>query len=336
MTDNRISYLDILKIIALFFVVCIHLVAGLFVEQPVDSDVWFRANAIDSVSRWCVPVFVMVSGALMLRPDKYLSIKRLYLKNIVRLVIAFLAWSLFYALVSVYRDGFQGFQSLFEMIVFGKYHMWFIFMIVGVYIMIPVLRLIAQSRTILIYTIIIWFILLLLSEWALLFPGTRYSALMAKASLDIGYLGYALVGYWLSTCSMSKQKLFVLVCLGALGMLVTFVGTTGLSLADGACDVLYDYCSINVAVSAMAVFALVKRSVGHRTWNASAQRLVSEMGDRSLGVYFVHVFFLELLNINIASFNVLEVALYACGIFALSYIVAFLLRFIPKIGKYIA
>ncbi len=37
MADNRIAYLDILKIAALFFVVCIHLVAGLFVGQPVAS-----------------------------------------------------------------------------------------------------------------------------------------------------------------------------------------------------------------------------------------------------------------------------------------------------------
>ena len=122
MADNRIAYLDILKIAALFFVVCIHLVAGLFVGQPVDSDAWLRANVIDSASRWCVPVFVMVSGALMLRPDKDLSIKRLYSKNIARIAIAFLVWSLFYALISVYRDGFEGWRSLFEMIVLGKYH----------------------------------------------------------------------------------------------------------------------------------------------------------------------------------------------------------------------
>lgn len=336
MADNRIAYLDILKIAALFFVVCIHLVAGLFVGQPVDSDVWLRANAIDSASRWCVPVFVMVSGALMLRSDKDHSIKRLYSKNIARIVIAFLAWSLFYALISVYRDGFEGWRSLFEMIAFGKYHMWFVFMILSVYMLLPVLRLIAQNRMVLTYAIIIWLVLLLVSEWAQLFPGTIYSDLIAKVSLNIGYLGYALVGYWLSTYSISKRMVISLACLGILGMLVTFVGTVGLSLADGACDTLYDYCSVNVAASAIAVFAFAKQTIGCRVWNGNAQRVVSKMGDRSLGVYFVHVFFLELFDINIASFNVMEIALYACGIFALSYIVTFLLRSIPKIGKCIA
>ena len=106
-----------------------------------------------------------------------------------------------------------------------------------------------------------------------------------------------------------------------------------MSLADGACDTLYDYCSANVAASAIAVFAFARQTTGRRVWNGNVQRVVSKMGDRSLGVYFVHVFFLELFDINIASFNVIEIALYACGIFALSYIVAFLLRSIPKIGS---
>lgn len=52
-----------------------------------------------------VPLFLMCSGALMLRPEKELPLKRLYLHNILRLVIAMLVWSFAYKLWGLYFPG---------------------------------------------------------------------------------------------------------------------------------------------------------------------------------------------------------------------------------------
>lgn len=66
MDKSRTAYFDYLKIIATFAVVVIHTVAKKWYSAGVESTEWQILNLYDSLSRWAVPIFVMVSGALFL------------------------------------------------------------------------------------------------------------------------------------------------------------------------------------------------------------------------------------------------------------------------------
>jgi surface polysaccharide O-acyltransferase-like enzyme len=66
--------LDFLRVLAAFFVIMLHTSSGVVTTNPdIQSVTWWTGNLFDSYSRWCVPVFVMISGTLLPR----LQIRRL-------------------------------------------------------------------------------------------------------------------------------------------------------------------------------------------------------------------------------------------------------------------
>lgn len=88
MKKDRVVYFDYLKIIAALAVIMIHIASENWYTIDVESTKWFCLNFYDSIARFGVPVFVMISGALFL--DKKVKISEIYSKYILRLVIAFI------------------------------------------------------------------------------------------------------------------------------------------------------------------------------------------------------------------------------------------------------
>lgn len=76
--NNRIEYLDLLRILASIAVVIIHICSSKWYAINSNTNEWSILNIYDSLSRWAVPVFVMISGAIFLSSDY--SIEKLYKK----------------------------------------------------------------------------------------------------------------------------------------------------------------------------------------------------------------------------------------------------------------
>ena len=85
--------MDLLKSLAITGVILIHVSAGGY-SHPVGSFHWLSALFWGSVSRASVPIFLMVTGALMLDPRRELTLRQLWLQKIPRLLAALLAWAL--------------------------------------------------------------------------------------------------------------------------------------------------------------------------------------------------------------------------------------------------
>lgn len=83
----------------------IHVAADNWNAADVRSFEWQVFNFYDSLVRFGVPVFVMISGALFLKPDKDIPVKKLYSKYIFRIVIAFVFWSFIYAARGYMKTG---------------------------------------------------------------------------------------------------------------------------------------------------------------------------------------------------------------------------------------
>lgn len=94
---NRIYYLDVLRVIACLSVIMIHASARYVVYDFGSINFWI-ANVLDSVSRVAVPLFVMISGALMLDERYSYSTKKLS-KHIIRMIIFFIFWSALYCII---------------------------------------------------------------------------------------------------------------------------------------------------------------------------------------------------------------------------------------------
>src|SRR3712207_2098915 len=89
-------WVDNLRIVAAFAVVVIHVSSGVMDEQATGSTNWWIGNLYNSMMRWCVPAFVMVSGLLLLDPSKNESIRLFYRKRTRRVLVPLLFWTMFF------------------------------------------------------------------------------------------------------------------------------------------------------------------------------------------------------------------------------------------------
>ena len=252
---ERIVYFDYLRVFAIFAVIMLHVAVQNFESVDVNGFEWQTFNFFNSISRWGVPVFVMISGVLFL--NKEIPIKDLYLKYSLRLIIAFIIWSVIYLLCfGEYTDKL----SLLIELIHGHYHMWFIPMIIGLYICVPIIKLIVNNEKVMKYYLVLVFIFAFLVPWTTYLAYDFGNKLITTGAgalrLDIdymymhlvlGYAGYFVLGYCLNKVDFSKRQRTIIYLLGLIG----FASTIGLELgfalktqkSTGTC---YGNFSVNV------------------------------------------------------------------------------------------
>lgn len=101
-------WLNNARIIAILAVVLLHVSSRVITWSELGSNDWWYANLYDSLVRWCVPVFVMISGALLLAPEKAEPLGVFYKKRASRILSPLVFWSLFYMLWDFSRNMLKG------------------------------------------------------------------------------------------------------------------------------------------------------------------------------------------------------------------------------------
>ena len=244
---KRKVYCDYLRLIATFAVVFIHVAASNWSNVDVNGMQWQVFNIYDSLVRWGVPIFVMISGALFLNRD--VPIKNIYSKYILRMVIAFISWSLFYAILTT--DTFQhgliySLKSHIGTLVTGHYHMWFVLMIIGLYMCIPLMKKIVSDETVMKYFLKLSFIFSFMVPWLLKivndFVGYNNGMIQKMVttidsnltnmgmSMVLGYTFYFILGYYLDRVELKKKVRMMIYAAGILGFIFTVVADAGLSI----------------------------------------------------------------------------------------------------------
>lgn len=342
---ERTVYFDYLRVFAMFAVIIIHLSAQNFESTDVNGFAWQTFNFFNSMARWSVPVFVMISGALFL--GKEIPVKKLYSKYVLRMVISFLAWSVVYLPFSgEYADK----ASLVIELMHGHYHMWFIPMIAGLYISVPVINKIVENEKVMRYYLKLAFVFAFLVPWvttlAYDFAHQLIITGVAAIRLDIdymymnivlGYVSYFILGYCLDKAVFSKQQRTVIYLIGIIG----FVLTIGLNLiaslkAQKPWGNYYGYFNVNVLFECIAVFVWFKyRKYSRIKWNSFVQKL----SKYSFGAYLVHLLIIEQFNIrfglNTLSFHsVLAMICLGSLVFIISFFISAILNQIPIVKKY--
>ena len=139
---KRNSSLDILRIIATLMVIMIHCSAAFVSGYGLGTVEFLWGNVFDSVSRIGVPLFVMISGALFLDESREITIKRVLSKNVLNLGVITLIWAVIYSvryqIIAPLEVGNAiNTQNVFMRILNGHYHMWYLYMTIGLYLMVP-------------------------------------------------------------------------------------------------------------------------------------------------------------------------------------------------------
>ena len=141
--QRNYSY-DILRIIAVIAVVTIHSCSQLLTKTEFQSAEFTLGNFLDSFARLAVPLFLMISGSLMLNEEKSVPLKK-SIKSAGNIYFLLLCWSAVYAVAfkliyPLMTGGNINIKAFAKAFINGHYHLWYLFMIIGIYLLTPILR----------------------------------------------------------------------------------------------------------------------------------------------------------------------------------------------------
>jgi surface polysaccharide O-acyltransferase-like enzyme len=341
---------DLIRTVAIGLVVLLHASNEALQASSVPMPFWWTALVYKSLSLSCVPLFVMLSGALLLQPAKLNEPIRVFLKKrLTRIGLAFVFWSMVYlawgffvynvpvtldnVLQGIVKDLFTG----------AWYQFWFIYLIIGLYLVTPILRVIIAygNQRITRYLIALWFAGVAILP--LIQLGFGYT-LDAGVFVLGGFIGYFVMGSYLQKITLRNAILYGL-------LIACFVGTvfsvwlmtyplSGLEQSD----YFLGYLTVNVIVGSAALFLLLLKV--KPDWPGTKNPLrpvVQAISNNTLPIFLFHVIILETLERGLLGFKisyttlnpVIEIPLLAALTFFITLGLVLLMRRVPVLKKLI-
>lgn len=373
--SKHIVWLDVVRLVAMFTVVCCHSADpfNFYAGDPTAdiASIKYWGAVYGSLLRPCVPLLVMITGALLL-PVKEES-GPFYKKRISRVFWPFLVWSVLYNLFP-WLTGVLGFEPD-VILTFFPYagedvtrqaltvslgyigqipmnfsvvdvHMWYIYLLIGLYLYMPIFSAWVEKAS---EKAKLWF----LFGWSvtLFVPYLREYVnpyIWGACSWNefymlyyfAGFNGYLLLGHYLRHHDWSLSKILLAgIPMFVVGFGVTFAGfrhiTSLPEFTEEQLELFFYYCSPNVVMMTIPIFLLCKKVEIHSVW---IQKALANLTVCGFGVYMIHYFFtgpsvalMRTLHIPIC----LQIPLAAVLAFAVSWALVLLIRRLTgKTAKY--
>ncbi|MDO4749435.1 MAG: acyltransferase family protein [Eubacteriales bacterium] len=313
---ERDPALDILKCICCVGVIIIHTASLGFSTYIVRCFNWMSSAAWSCMFRFCVPVFLMCTGAVLLDPQKEMSIRRIMTRYFLRMLLILMFWSLMYDLYFVaaklvlYREYEAGafLQAFVNTLTFRHYfHLYYLQMLLIFYLFLPALRVFTAhaDRNVFRYILIIWFILGIVFPYVWKFePMASNDGVPAQYPLSNTYaaIGYAMLGWYVRSSRPGREQAGRYIGLLILGYALVFGGTVAVSLyLDTPYGDLMEGMTPGVALMALGLFGTVSSLTAGKGPMPRAERFARA----SFCIYLIHHFFVLAfrgLNINVYLF----------------------------------
>lgn len=366
--DKRIVWLDFVKFIAIFMMIAVHCTDN--VTPAERSEPWYNlwGSFYGSFMRPAIPLFVMVTGALLL-PVKE-NISAFYKKRLTRLIVPFIIWSVLYNLFpwitgllglspTVINDFFawaepdQSFSGALHNILMIPFNfsmlavqMWYVYLLIGLYLYMPIFSAwvrqasLKEQKVFLALWLVSLFIPYLREYLTKNLWGTCSWNEFGLLYYFAGFNGYLLLGHYLRHHDWSLSKIMLTgIPMFVVGFGVTFAGfrhiTSLPEFTEEQLELFFYYCSPNVVMMTIPIFLLCKKVEIHSAW---IQKALANLTVCGFGVYMIHYFFtgpsvalMRTLHIPIC----LQIPLAAVLAFAVSWALVLLIRRLTgKTAKY--
>lgn len=345
---ERQMFLDILRVMATCAVVLLHTVTGVMdrvdmAGYPMEKTVFL---VLMDLVTWCVPIFVMISGYLFLQPDRELSWQKMFVKYCKRILLALFVFGVPYALLEMIAvDRTFRISMLFQsvwMVCIGKSwsHMWYLYLILVLYLMTPLLRMVLKKLPVPVLYLIL--LVLFVGSSVLPFLQKLYAQAPWAGKLfafpDYGiYLFYYLCGYVVFCGKKSKGERKGIFTAALVGILLLCAGLIASRLiGDYHLQMAYNY-PFTVVLSLLLMVAFANAQLSEASKGAD---LLKAGSDLCFGIYLIHPVFLNIfykfLGWTPLSFYIgVSLPVFFVGVLALAFIGAWILRKIPAIKKYV-
>lgn len=371
---KRIVWADLLRFVAIMMVICIHCSDPFNVSPEARSNPEYNlwGSIYGAFLRPCVPLFVMLTGMLLLPIQQDMG--QFYKKRMMRVIVPFLIWSLLYNLFPL-LTGIMGWDSsiLTKMFAYAGENpsqswesslhniymipfnfnvytipLWYIYMLIGLYLFMPFFSAWLKQATDkqMKVFLFIWGITLFLpycneyiSNYIL---GTCAWNNFGTLYYFAGFNGYLLLGYYLNVNNkLTIGKTIILsVILFVIGYVITYIGfrdmTSKSNISEEQMELFFLYCTPNVLLMTVAVFILVQKIQIRSPFITSILSNITKCG---LGIYMIHYFIVGIGYLIIEKINLpiaFQIPTTGILVFILSWgIVSLFYRFIPKYAKWI-
>lgn len=306
---NRIYFLDKLRVLACFMVCMIHVSSYNWSNVDINGTNWSIMNIYDSIARFSVPIFVMISGYIFL--NRNIDYKILIKKHVFKLALAFVIFLGLYYLLLPYiaKDRLNNSVSY--------KHLWFLLMMILLYLITPILKKIVEDikveRLFLLFIFIFRILLGNLEVYLNDFDLYSLSSIISRLIELIGtvnitnyfdYVFYYVLGHYLSKIDLNKTKRIAIYVFGLIGFILTIFMSKYTTLKFQTLnETYYQNFMINVLFETLGIFVLFKYSFNHETKN---NNLIVNLSNATFGVYLIHIFIIHLLayfGLNTLSFS---------------------------------
>lgn len=336
---KRQTELDVLRLLATLAVIMIH--GGL--DPHTDSSAVQRIYwGIHASIVWCVPVFFMISGRFFLDPTRNIGIQKVLTKYIPHIAIPFLMWSFVYTIYYVLTGSYDNLNifGILAEFIHGPYHLWFLYMLAGLYLLTPLLRKIAADEKALVYFLFLFAAVNVTVEYLIYLP--KIGGILAECIERIGlqavsrYTGYYLLGYYLYHIKdhMSQKTEAAVYLLGIMMFVVTIVAECFGSAEWRETDFVKQYMKPNVILYSAALYTFFLKRVSRLSFSEKARRLFAILTDCGFGVYCIHALLNECLPMRfLPKLPFVTSILRVMSLYIISLAMTYLIRKIPYIGK---
>ena len=348
---NRIQYIDLMRILACLMVLFAHTGEFYYITPTggVVENFTDFVNIYGSLFRIPVPLFVVISGYLLLpiKENQFVF----YKKRFGRIISPFLAWSLVYVLVSFlkneYTSSSQAFEraaSIFVNFNWNSGHLWFIYMLIGLYLFIPVISpwVISAGKSQKEFFLFIWAITLFFPYVRTEIPNLLGESFWNEFSTTYyfsGFIGYLLLGNYLKenfTVNLKRDIWLGFTCI-SLGYVITFlVFQNQISFAKtlAVLELSWRFNTINIALMVFGFFIIARH---FQISSVFISKLLTDISAFTYGIYIIHILVLgetfKILN-QITQDPPLLIILNGIFTFSICYIILKLISLLPR-SKYI-
>ena len=341
--EGRKIYLDILRILACYLVLLCHTVGFVYDKSNISGGNWFPGVTLYYISKIAVPIFFMISGALMLKKDR--SYKEIFKKILFRFLIPLLLVSMvvyFKRTPTLSLDNIYNFfkEFLNEEILLP---LWFLYSIIGMYICTPILRKLVKNMEKKDYI----FLFVIYSIFSGILPiFSHYTNLKITNYLIIPIIGryipYYVLGYYMFEKDGIKtsKKGVIIASILSIVCLVASVVLSYFNVQNTKTVVLDNVDFINLSIPSFAVAYIIKCCFSKVEFSDKIKKIIIAISETTFGVYLIHTVFIGHLQFiyNFLMTYVgknLGIILHNIVFFSILSLIIFILRKIPYINKII-
>lgn len=290
---KEVKYLYNLRVFAIMCVIMLHCMIP-YVSNPsyYGSKSYFFNLIVNSIARTGVPLFLMISGALILNDELTNDIKSFYKKRLSKLLIPLFSWNVIYFLfyVKLGKNELDFMSFINEVLNNGTaYHLWYVYNLLSIYLLAPYLKKIVDNSSIKQLV----FLMVLMGFCTTIRPALNNMVspvyIYLFEPICNGYFLFFLAGYVLDKMELSKKALWIFLVLGAIGIGISLWGNhmnSSINLINFKHNGGYDISSLLLS---MAMFILFRSKISF------GNGFIKSISKLSYGMYFIHVAIIDII-----------------------------------------